>query len=306
MLECAHRPLKPGEQPKRRGQQTVFEATGALNPTARALWDDADALRNFILRRITIKHDGQCSKLLRDGDELRVFRRLDVRRGNTPPLGSMPASPPSASTRMPVHLEAMPLAAAAPAIADDGGGTVGADGDDVQFYWVRCDQSQEAADQYYLSALLREPESGRLTHVRVCQPSRTASSGYEIVAIPTAAIVDGTYELIGPKVQGNRYALPAAPKVSVMVVKKGDFKELQVEPHCFIRHGEFAIELPQPFAPSLDSLRNFVVAHAIEGLVIYFSWPGGGVLYKINRGHIGVELQPEETLRIALPALAAF
>ena len=86
MFVCEHRPLKQGETPKRRGQDTVFEATGAIDPQFLANWD------NHVVRRfVTIKHDGMCSKLVRTENRLQMFRRYDVRKGQTPPPKSVPA-----------------------------------------------------------------------------------------------------------------------------------------------------------------------------------------------------------------------
>jgi len=119
--------------------------------------------------------------------------------------------------------------------------------------------------------------------------------------VPVDEIESGTYELIGPKIQNNHYGLPSEPKVPVNLVRKGELRTALVEPHVFVRHGAFPVSLPPTFDLTLDNLRDFIVTNEIEGLVFYFTWPGGGVHFKVNRGHIGIELANDARLQLALP-----
>jgi len=74
-LECVNRPLKEGERPKRKGQSTVFEATGKISPSV-----DVDALR---AARVTVKVDGTCCYVSEDGV---LCARRDIRKnGEAPP-----------------------------------------------------------------------------------------------------------------------------------------------------------------------------------------------------------------------------
>jgi hypothetical protein len=65
LLECAHRPLRPGEVPKRKGQTTVYEATGNLSEEGNKFWDQTGEGKPLTVRA-TIKHDGQCSMIIID------------------------------------------------------------------------------------------------------------------------------------------------------------------------------------------------------------------------------------------------
>ncbi len=78
----------------------------------------------------------------------------------------------------------------------------------------------------------------------------------------------------------------------------GKETEIEVEKHYFVRHGLFAIN--QIFEDAageftLENLRNFIVSRKIEGLVIHFP---GKCMFKVNRGHIGVELTKDDILQI--------
>lgn len=44
---------------------------------------------------------------------------------------------------------------------------------------------------------------------------------YSIVELPVKEIPNGTYELVGPKVQGNPYKFSTETKVGISVCKKG-------------------------------------------------------------------------------------
>ena len=55
LLECSHRPLKAGESPKRRGQTTVYKASGRINAEIR---NNEAAMENLRRARVTVKHDG--------------------------------------------------------------------------------------------------------------------------------------------------------------------------------------------------------------------------------------------------------
>ena len=80
-LTCAHRPLRVGEAPKRRGQNTVFEATGELHPGFEAALRDPDCT---IVP--TVKVDGTCACIIGG----RLYKRRDVRGGKRPPPGAVP------------------------------------------------------------------------------------------------------------------------------------------------------------------------------------------------------------------------
>jgi hypothetical protein len=94
-----------------------------------------------------------------------------------------------------------------------------------------------------------------------------------------------TYELIGPRIQGNMYGCSVDTKVPVQTVKKLE----QVPRHYLIEHGAFEIpsfKMREFVADPLGYSRDFIVNHSIEGIV--FHCPRGAI-YKINRGHLGEE-----------------
>jgi hypothetical protein len=71
---------------------------------------------------------------------------------------------------------------------------------------------------------------------------------------------EGTYELVGPKVQGNPYHL---------------------EVHKLIRHGADLIDAPRDF----DGLRVWLSEHTIEGIVWHHP---DGRMAKIKRRDFGL------------------
>lgn len=72
-------------------------------------------------------------------------------------------------------------------------------------------------------------------------------------------MVDGTYELVGPKVQGNPYGL---------------------DKHSLYRHGETVIETPRTYG----ELKTWFASHPIEGIVWHQS---DGRMVKIKRKDFG-------------------
>ena len=113
------------------------------------------------------------------------------------------------------------------------------------------------------------------------------------------SLESGTYELVGPKVQNNRYNLPQET-VLRNIVQRGKVNLIPVEKHYFIRHGIFEVNdifNDQVSELSLDNFRRFILDNSLEGLVFHFS---NNNLFKINRGHIGQEIRPGELLNISL------
>ena len=94
----------------------------------------------------------------------------------------------------------------------------------------------------------------------------------------TTTLPDGTYELVGPKIQGNPY----------------DLKEHQLWPHgyAFDKYlGEFgallgSIQPPRDF----DGLREFLEGWSVEGIVW---WHDDGRKAKIKRVDFGIPWPPE-------------
>jgi len=255
ILLCEHRPLRPGEQPKRKGQDTVYEATGKMNPDFVLLWGD-----KTIFRTVTVKHDGMCSNIVRSGDQTNVFRRYDLRKGNTPPPGSVPAGKNSEG--------------------------------DIEFCWIDVTNSTDYADFYYLSAFQKNQEKIETINLVVIQDSKVVFRKAPIDEIST-----GTYELIGPKVQSNRYGI-TEENVEIRAIKKGKLATISVPKHYFVKHGASQISeeiistaLCHPSPVQLFS--DFIMSNSLEGLVVHF-W--NGTMFKVNRGHIDKELKQSEGL----------
>ena len=85
------------------------------------------------------------------------------------------------------------------------------------------------------------------------------------------ALDDGTYELLGPKVQGNADHLAS---------------------HVLMPHGVETLDgLPEGEPRTFDSLRNYLAASRIEGIVFYHP---GGKRAKIKRRDFGLPWPPRE------------
>jgi len=262
-LVCEHRPLRPGETPKRKGQNTVFEATGNLSEQFLKLWEDP-----AIVKKVTIKHDGMCSKIAVVDATVHIYRRLDVRKGNAPPPGAVPSD------------------------KNDAG--------EIEFYWIEVTESTDYADFYYLSAFKKK--DNKVDSVSVVQ---IQDGKFEFVEIEASKLTTGTYELIGPKIQLNRYNIPLV-NVTIQAVKKGNLKPVDVPKHYFIKHGVAQIEnsiIPKAIInpDPVGVLREFIVSNSIEGLVIHFM---GVCMFKVNRGHIGVELGAKDPLQLVIQPLS--
>jgi len=257
VLSCAHRSLLPNEKPKRNGQTTMFAATGALDPLF------VSKITNLTYKA-TIKHDGMCSKIVKNpNNTIQIYKRYDTREGNIPTVG-IPADQKNES-----------------------GG--------YDFYWIEVTSSTDPSDQYYQSTMNRD-ERGNIISVNIIVPN--GQNGYELSRVNIADIVTGTYELVGPKVQSNVYHMPLDDMVVVSVVRKGKlYNNVEVPRHFFIRHGAFEI-VDRTFTidnTSLESFTEYVVGHGYEGIVFHFS---DGTLMKINRGHVGVDVDTKEGLKI--------
>eukprot|EP01124_Arcella_intermedia_P012402 TRINITY_DN18750_c0_g1_i1.p1 TRINITY_DN18750_c0_g1~~TRINITY_DN18750_c0_g1_i1.p1 ORF type:complete len:282 (+),score=44.65 TRINITY_DN18750_c0_g1_i1:252-1097(+) len=263
LLACEHRPLKAGETPKRPGQTTLYEATGSLDPEFEGHWGNKE-----MERYVTVKHDGMCSFIeVREGT-MRIYKRYDVRKGNKAPPGALPSAK---------NLKG-----------------------EVEFYWIDVTDSTDAGDQYFQAAVVRtfDRPAKQITalHLIVPQPG-----GHSLQEVPVEKIQSGTYELVGPKVQSNRYSLPTDLHTSVKVSKKGNLSVVPVPRHYFVQHGAFRIneifyeQVGEKI--TVEAVKKFIISHGLEGVVVHFS---NKKSWKVNRGHIGEDLNQTETLRISL------
>eukprot|EP01129_Flabellula_baltica_P015056 TRINITY_DN7428_c0_g1_i1.p1 TRINITY_DN7428_c0_g1~~TRINITY_DN7428_c0_g1_i1.p1 ORF type:complete len:278 (-),score=56.41 TRINITY_DN7428_c0_g1_i1:48-881(-) len=260
VYECQHRPLKEGETPKRKGQDTVFEATGNL--TTKFIEKLTDESLTF---EATIKHDGMCSKIEKDETtgKISVFRRYDVR--------------PFKQRKIPEN--------SVPAGVNPNSGV-------VDFYWIDItDKIHSPNEQYYQSTLIRD-DQGSIVAIRMIVPIMgEGNCTYEMVEVPVEDIQTGTYELVGPKVQGNIYDMDEQDVVPGQLMSKGKLRDVEIAKHYFIKHGAFPV-LDRAFGSielcGLDDVREYIVNKQFEGIVFHFS---DGSLFKVNRGHIGVEIE---------------
>jgi hypothetical protein len=105
-----------------------------------------------------------------------------------------------------------------------------------------------------------DPATGHWPGWLACQRDNPADrwhfEAYDVGYVPH----EGTYELVGPKVQGNPYHLEA---------------------HKLIRHGADLIDAPRDF----DGLRVWLSEHAIEGIVWHHP---DGRMAKIKRRDFGL------------------
>jgi hypothetical protein len=277
LLECAHRPLREGETPKRKGQNTVYEATGNLSEDGIKLWDQAGEGKPLAVRA-TIKHDGQCSRILVDQSTnpwtLSLYRRLDVKEG-----GSVPAY----AIKLPSPAN----------IFHDG------ENADHNIHWVKVDGSGLADNQYFESTLIRDKD-GRVISLAMIVP-RGQHHSYERVPVNSLPS-DATVELIGPKVQSDPYGISKTPYGASIKLSIGD-KMKSVPQHWLILHGTFTMPLPMSWwpMPTLASVTSFILDKKIEGLVFQFRNGKGELvaMLKVNRGHIGVPHEGPHALQFS-------
>jgi len=192
VLVCEHRPLPDGHEAKRPGQDTVYVATGAVNPDFLALINKADRLQ------ATVKHDGTSCKI---DSQSNYYRRRDVRDGRMP-AGALP-------------------------------GTYRNDKGLPDVAWLHITDSMSPEDLHHLSAIDRSRSTD--------QPGPllfwTFDARGNAISSPLEA---GTYELVGPTVQGNPYALPEVV-VEVPLIRKGKETRVKNPRHYLIRHGAIPI-----------------------------------------------------------------
>jgi hypothetical protein len=155
----------------------------------------------------TRKFDGTCC-LIRNG---RLFKRLEVKPGNKPPVGFEPAGEPDPETGK-------------------------------QQGWVSCHESRPE-DRWHFTAF-------------------------------SPSMEDGTYELCGPKVQGN-------PEKNY-VAKVGQDDALR---HVLIPHGKYWLHAPRDF----DGLRDYLSSQDIEGIVFYHP---DGRMAKVKKKDFGLPRKP--------------
>ena len=103
-------------------------------------------------------------------------------------------------------------------------------------HWVKCDPNDKS-DRYHFEALENNP-----------------------------GLVDGTYELCGPKVQGNPEKLNG---------------------HYLIKHGDEKLEIKDL---SFGGLQDYLIAHDIEGIV--FHEVNGVRMCKIRKSDFGIKRLP--------------
>jgi hypothetical protein len=264
-LVCEHRALKPGETPKRRGQKTIYESTGEYNPEFLERYETEKP-------KVTVKHDGTCTLLKRDEHgNLRLYKRYDVRKGKTPPENSI-----AAFTDVP------------------------------EFYWIDITDSTDPSDQYHLASVTRKPigveGNYQITSIKCVVPTfleksstknkgERAPQGYQFLTCDAMDISEGTYELVGEKIQSNHHRMPTDINCDVMVRQSVK----SITEHYLIPHGSFHIEtkLFEENLPTFDDLREFIVDNQMEGIVFHFS---DGSMYKVNRGHLNREIRKNDEL----------
>jgi len=229
-LECEHRPLKVGEKPKRKGETTIYEATGGLNPQFIELWQSP------IQRQVTIKHDGTSMKIAKDDSErLRIYKRYDVRK-KTPPLGSLPGG-----------------------YNDDGS---------IEFVWIDITDSTDPSDKYMTSAFRKTP-TGQISGIYgitltgntpqyIIWSNDTITPGtYELIG---SKIQNGRYLL---PTETSEVQVCEKGQLENKVVERHYF----IRHGSFIIDEIFSQEVKEL---SLVGFREFILKYKLEGIVIHF------------------------------------
>ena len=92
-----------------------------------------------------------------------------------------------------------------------------------------------------------DPISGHHPHwVRISHSNPADKYFFEALASEENILVDGTYELCGPKVGGNKEKL---------------------REHKLIKHGNVILDLP--IHPSFNTIKDYLSSHDIEGIVFH-------------------------------------
>jgi len=268
VLICEHRQLKQGETAKRRGQTTVYEATGQVDPVF------LDNLGDYIA---SVKLDGTSCKITVDPvtNIARFYKRRDIRDGNIP-NGAIPGSSLNEKGQ--------------PDIA-----------------WIDITDSTDPDDKYHLAAIHRELDTNGVTTLKYWTID---TSNTPVLKVMT----NGTFELVGPAIQNNPYGLLKDSLVPVRLnskSKKGEFSIHQLPRHYLFEHGCFPVKdfdfnmflSSDPVSLSqqdpVQRARDFIVNNRIEGIVFHpqhEDFP----MFKINRGHIGVDIEVDHAKGIHL------
>lgn len=149
----------------------------------------------------------------------------------------------------------------------------------VKICWLPLEDSTEPQDGNHLSAL---DSAGFWT--------LDMNDNMKPVVVPFDMEEVATYELIGPRLNGNPYLLEEIDTNVTLSTKKG-LVPRAVARHYLVRHGDYKI--PNfPVAELLTAenpvvfLRNLILTAKVEGIVFrHLTKPK--VFYKVNQGHIG-------------------
>lgn len=110
--------------------------------------------------------------------------------------------------------------------------------------------------------------------------------------VPTTAMEDGTYELVGPHdCQGGPYkeCLPLASEDLTYPKRFPGWNNDRNERHYFIRHGSVQwTQNPPPNPLDRDAFRNWMQTSAVEGVVWHGTGRFAGYMYKCHFGHLGL------------------
>jgi hypothetical protein len=122
--------------------------------------------------------------------------------------------------------------------------------------WLAC-SATKPDDKWHLSALTADHSHAHLLVQR--------GSIIQVEDVPLQQLEGMTFELIGPKVQGNLYGLPA---------------------HCLMRHGSIRFTTPPPTTiPELRVWFESDLDGAVEGIVWHSAEHG---MVKVHRHHLGL------------------
>jgi len=168
----------------------------------------------------TRKWDGTCC-LVRDG---KLYKRFDAKAGRTVPDGFIPAQEPD------------PVTGHYPG-------------------WVLVGNGPE--DQYYRAIQMIDPDGEK-----PLLKTKFSGTDHLCYQVDNEWIVanDGTYELCGPKINGNPEGFSS---------------------HVLIRHGQQELDCPRDF----NGLRDYLATHDIEGVV----WHYGDRMAKVKAKDFGIK-----------------
>jgi hypothetical protein len=163
---------------------------------------------------------------------------------------------------------------------------------DIDFVWIPVSPvSNDPTQQFWRSTIVFEDDEDSIRHTIGIN---MATPDTNIVSIDD--IQSGTYEIIGPKIQSNKYQIITVPSQYHQFRKK-KMQTGFISQHYLTKHGSFVIDLTSDQIIDYHFLKQFIINHQIEGIVFHFP---NGSMFKVNRGHLDDSLSSHQTFQMVV------